>query len=453
MAQLLSHSAGLTVHGFPGYDLKAKIPTLPQILDGLPPANTPAVRSMFEPGLKFTYSGGGTTVSQLLLTDVTKQAYDVFMYENVLKPMGMVNSFYTQPPAKEKRALCATGYYRDGNPVPNKFHVYPEQGAAGLWMTPTDLCNYIIETQLAYEGRSSKVLNRDMTRLRLSPYNDKSAALGVFIEKRDSSLYFQHGAGNEGFSGQYYGSLKGGNGVAVFINTMNGAFLQEVVNSVARVYEWENFYTPVYKKQIAVEDSILQKYPGVYLFEGKWASIFSKDKTWYYYSDGIASKMYFSSPKDFFNKEFMTEKSFVFDKQGRVTGYLRTIKDREFPLAVKITKVDTLTLDKEKLNGIAWHLLEQRQFSEAQSYLNRGLQLNPGDLILLGNLAHTYLFSNNYPAALDIYKSHLKEKIDGTYTWDKMVQDDFLFFKRNGFDTALMNKVFADLKLAKPEGY
>ena len=219
LAQLLSHSAGLGVHGFPGYDLMEKIPTVPQVLDGQPPANTPAVRSLFEPGTKFQYSGGGTTISQLILTDVTHLPYDQFMYENVLKPIGMVNSFYTQPPPMDKRHLCATGYHNNGSAVPNRFHVYPEQGAAGLWMTPSDLCQFIIETQLAYEGNSSKVLTQEMTKLQLTPYNDVSSALGVFIDNRDGTLYFQHSAGNEGFCGQFYGSMEDGNGVAVFLNT------------------------------------------------------------------------------------------------------------------------------------------------------------------------------------------------------------------------------------------
>ena len=104
LAQILSHSAGLGVHGFPGYDLLAKIPTVPQVLDGVPPANTSAVRSEMEPGLKFQYSGGGTTIAQLIVSDVAKQPYDVYMYANVLKPMGMVNSFYTQPPPNVNNA-------------------------------------------------------------------------------------------------------------------------------------------------------------------------------------------------------------------------------------------------------------------------------------------------------------------------------------------------------------
>ena len=60
---LLSHTAGLDIHGFPGYE-KKDLPTVQQILDGKQPANTKAVRSLFEPGTKFKYSGGGTTITQ-----------------------------------------------------------------------------------------------------------------------------------------------------------------------------------------------------------------------------------------------------------------------------------------------------------------------------------------------------------------------------------------------------
>ena len=56
---LLSHSAGLTVHGFPGYPEGAELPNLIQILNGEKPANTEPVRVDIEPGTNFRYSGGG----------------------------------------------------------------------------------------------------------------------------------------------------------------------------------------------------------------------------------------------------------------------------------------------------------------------------------------------------------------------------------------------------------
>ncbi|XZF14940.1 serine hydrolase [Chitinophagaceae bacterium MMS25-I14] len=454
LVELLSHSAGLTVHGFPGYDPGAKIPTVPQVLNGEPPANTPPVRSQFEPGLRFEYSGGGTVISQLIVTDVTGQPYDAFMYEQVLKPMGMVHSFFTQPPAKEKQPLCATGYHIDGSAVPHRYHVYPEQAAAGLWMTPTDLCQYIIETQLAYEGKSAKVLTPEMTRLRLTPYNDEAAALGVFIEKRGTAIYFQHDAGNEGFCGAYYGSLEGGDGVVIFANTDYSGIFTEIINSVATVYKWKDFYNPAHKKAVAVPENILQQYEGIYIAEGKWNSILKKDGAWYLcVQDGPYSKMYFSSPGSFFNMEFPSEKQFTKDEKGAITGYTRTVNGKAYPPAVKVTRPDTLHLDKNMLNDIAWHLLENKRPAEAMLYLKRALQLTPGDLFVLGNLAHSYLFTNNYTAAIEIYKAHMNETVGGNITWQDMIKQDFTTFKGDGFSTGEMNKVLTDLGIPKPEGF
>ena len=454
IAQLLSHSAGLGVHGFPGYDLMEKIPTVPQVLDGQPPANTPAVRSEFEPGLRFQYSGGGTTISQLILTDVTRQPYDQFMYDNVLKPIGMVNSFYSQPPPMDKRSKCATGYHGNGNEVPHKFHVYPEQGAAGLWMTPSDLCQYIIETQLAYEGKSAKVLTQEMTKLRLTPYNDESAALGVFIDNRDGALYFQHSAGNEGFCGQYYGSMEGGNGVAVFLNTDEYALLPEVLNSVALVYGWKGFYPPITKKVVKVPEKTLQTYVGVYMVQkDRFVNIMKRKDGYYQFAEGNYNKMYFTNKTDYFNMEVVTEKHFVTDASGNVTGYLRSANGAELPSAFRVFNIDTLQGSEEFFNSLGWSFLENEKFDEALQYLKRGLELYPPSLLIEGNLAHGYLFKGNYQTALAIYKMHIDESINPGFTWIDMINQDFIFFKNNGFDKKLMERVYTDMNVKAPEGF
>jgi len=260
---LLSHTAGLGIHGFPGYERTVALPTVTQILNGEKPANTRAVRSLFAPGLKFQYSGGGTTISQLIITDITGRKYDEYMQEEVLKPLGMTNSSYRQPATDT--ANLATGYYQNGNPVPGKYHVYPEQAAAGLWTTPTDLSKYIIECQLAYEGKSHKVLSQGMMNKRLTPYLDKFAAgLGVFIEDHGGIKYFNHNGGNEAFLCTSYGSLEGGNGVVIMINGEDFQVISEVLNSVAQVYEWKDFYKPQFKKLAAVPEDVLQQYVGNY---------------------------------------------------------------------------------------------------------------------------------------------------------------------------------------------
>jgi CubicO group peptidase (beta-lactamase class C family) len=322
LANLLSHTAGLTIHGFPGYERGDTIPSLTDILDGKAPANTKAVRSQFAPGLRYQYSGGGTTISQLMLMDITGQAYDTYMWENVLKPLSMTMSSYTQPPSKEKEKFLATGYHEDGLPVKGKSNVYPEQGAAGLWTNPTDIATYIIETQLSLQGKSNKVLSQEMTKLRLTPYVDSNAALGVFIEKKGDEKYFGHSGSDQGFLSTYKGSLEYGNGVVVMVNSNNGNILNEVVNSVASVYGWKDFYKPVMKKTVTVSDSLFASYAGKYLFNGDTITLSRQGNVDYLsFTPTEKYKLYFTAPDEFFNKEFPLDLKFEKDKAGKVVGF------------------------------------------------------------------------------------------------------------------------------------
>lgn len=301
-AHLLSHTGGLSVHGFPGYKWTDSLPSDNDILDGKRPANTKAVRSEFEPGLRSKYSGGGTTVSKKILMDVVGQPYDIFMQKNVLDPLGMKSSFYTQPPPPGSFTQLATAYGFTGQPVTGKFHIYPEQAADGLWTNPTDLAHYIIEMQLAIQGKSKKVLSKEMATTMLTPYVDKEAALGVFINKRGDRSYFGHGGANNGFRCQYYASLDGGDGVVVMVNSDNGAILNEIINSVATVYGWKEYYVPKRKTIIKVPSEILDTYAGTYNMQNGSTLRISRngEDLFIQQNDFPAVKLYFTSSSEFF---------------------------------------------------------------------------------------------------------------------------------------------------------
>jgi tetratricopeptide (TPR) repeat protein len=367
----------------------------------------------------------------------------------------MINSFYNQPPPPDKQSLCAQAYEPDGTPILNKFHVYPEQAAAGLWMTPSDLCNYIIDMQLAYKGGKSKVLSPEMVKLHLTRYtSDGPTALGTFVENRKGALYFQHGAGNDGFCGTFYGSLEDGYGAVIFMNTSNPKLLNEVLNSVAKAYDWKNFYeAPSERKSIQQDEAVVKSLEGIYLFEGKWATVIKKEGEYRYYSDGVYAKMYFTDQNNFFNEEFSSEKEIVKDDKGNVAGFKRSLNGTQLSFAPRLTQIDTLSISEGMFNDIGWFLLENKKNTEALTYLKRANKLYPKSLIVLGNLAHAYLFTNDFEKALNIYKKHLGTIIDRDYTWNEMVKQDLLFFKKNGYDTTLLDKVFTELKLEKPEGY
>ncbi|HEY5464025.1 MAG TPA: serine hydrolase [Hanamia sp.] len=323
LSNLLSHTAGLNVHGFLGYEKGDKIPTLIQILNGEKPANSKAVRSMFEPSLKYEYSGGGIEISQLILQDITGQPYDEYMLQNVLKPMGLIHSFYTQPPPADKLSLLATGYYNNGKEVKGKYHIYPEQAAAGLWTNPTDLAHYVIETQLSLQDKSNKVLSQKMTKLMLTPYIDSSAALGVFITKQGSEKYFSHEGTDEGFVSQYYGSIQNGNGVVVMANTYNTRIFDEIINSIASVYNWKGFYAPKIKKVITVDNEILKSYVGKYKLHDDTIIVTLENKNLMIrFNQREKYKAYFTSNSDFFLiAAFNTEQKFTRDSQNKVDGF------------------------------------------------------------------------------------------------------------------------------------
>jgi len=143
LRRLLTHTAGLTVHGFPGY-ARTEIPTVPQVLDGEAPANTAAVRVDLTPGTEWRYSGGGYTVMQLLLADVSGRPFEELVADSVLGPFGMASSTYQNPLPADFHQLAATGHHPGQRPVAGGWHVYPEMAAAGLWTTASDLARFAI---------------------------------------------------------------------------------------------------------------------------------------------------------------------------------------------------------------------------------------------------------------------------------------------------------------------
>ena len=330
VTHLLSHTAGLSVHGFPGYKWTDALPSDIDILDGKRPANTGAIRSEFEPGIRVKYSGGGTTITKRIIMDITGQPYDVYMAKEVLLPMGMVNSFYTQPPPPGSFRHLATAYNRNGSPITGKFHIYPEQAADGLWTTPTDLSNFIIEMQLSLEGKSNKVLSKNITQTMMKPFIE-NAGLGVFIQTKGSSKYFGHGGDNEGFRCRYYGSLEGGDGVVVMINSDNGAIIPEILNSIGTVYSWQGFTGQVSKRPIPVHIDTLAAYVGNYQLEGINLKIIQKDYALYLIQDNSPPvRMYFTSKSDFFIIEVNAESSFLKNEKGEVEGILIRQAGQEF---------------------------------------------------------------------------------------------------------------------------
>jgi CubicO group peptidase (beta-lactamase class C family) len=244
---LASHTSGLgDGFGFPGYAPGELLPTVVEILNGLPPSNVGAVLMQRPPLQAKKYSGGGYVVLQLALTDMLKHSFPDIVRNDVLQPIGMTNSAFEQPlsPSRDKNAARAHG--ADGKAMGPKWHVYPELAAAGLWTTPADLAKFAIEIQKAVAGRSNRVLNRTAVQEMLSPVGVGDYAVGLSLERRGQGWYFQHGGTNWGFNCFLIAHKVGGYGVVVMTNASNGqAVITEVRERVERVYGWDSLDKPI----------------------------------------------------------------------------------------------------------------------------------------------------------------------------------------------------------------
>jgi CubicO group peptidase (beta-lactamase class C family) len=444
-AQLLSHSAGLGVHGFPGYQRDSAIASVTDILDGRAPSNTEAVRSVTEPGKEFRYSGGGILITQQMLTDLTKQRYEQYMYEHVLRPLGMTNSSYNQPPAVSQQKNLATGYKTNGNEVPGKYFIYPEKAAAGLWTTPTDICKYIVEMQLAYQGKSSKVLNQEMVKLHVTPYKN-DLAMGTYIQNRNGEIYFDHTASNEGFTGVFIGGITNGKGAAVFVNSDDGTVAFELINSIALEYNWKGFPKPEQITTVPVHDTLTSKYIGDYITDRIFSEVKKEKDGLYYWMNGFSSKMYFTSSTVFRNIESPRVKTFIFDNAGTVTGFSNTFNGQLRAPAQRITTLDTLKPKPGQWGFFGRHLLETKNYDKAIGFLSKGLASEPSDSSLVKNLAHSYLFKGDFTKAIELYRQYLKSgKTDNDLS--KSLKDDFEYFRNAGFDPSVIKKASEILSL------
>jgi CubicO group peptidase (beta-lactamase class C family) len=321
LRELLAHTAGITVHGFPGYASTAAVPTLVQVLNGEKPANTPAIRSETVPGDKWNYSGGGYTIMQQTLIDVTKEPFAKLLHDTVLAPIGMTHSTYEQPLPKEFQRFAATPYNGDGKPVEGGAHTYPEMAAAGLWTTPTDLARYAIEVENSLEGKANHVLSVEMTRQMLTPGMGKWG-LGLQIGGADSNPFFTHGGANEGFMNSFVAYEKAGEGAVVMTNAdLGGILADEIMHSIAAEYAWPDWH-PTVRTAIQVDPKVLAGYAGTYELAPNFDLVITVENNQLVTQATGQNKIpiFAESETKFFPTAFDAEIEFFKNDQGKVTN-------------------------------------------------------------------------------------------------------------------------------------
>lgn len=224
LRRLLNHSAGISVHGFIGYAAGEKIPTLIEVLNGTPPANSERIQVIDVPGKKYSYSGCGYTIIQLALMDIYKQPFNTLMTNLVLEPLGMYQSTFAQPLPSSLMSQIALPYNQDMEEFKGGPHTYVAQAAAGLWTTPLDLAKFIIAVQNALHGKSGSVLKSNYARLLVAPSINKMTSLGFMLvgishdKIVEGGHYFMHNGEDEGYRSIIFGDAIHNNGIVIMTN-------------------------------------------------------------------------------------------------------------------------------------------------------------------------------------------------------------------------------------------
>jgi CubicO group peptidase (beta-lactamase class C family) len=345
LRRLVSHSAGLTVHGFPGYAVGEPVPTLIEIFNGEKPANTAAIRVDFVPGTKFRYSGGGVTIEQQLMIDVTGKPFPHFMQETVLSKLGMTDSTYEQPLPPKRAAQTATGTRADGSAIAGRWHIYPEMAAAGLWTTPTDLAKFAIEIALSKQGKANHILSQTMAKEMVTrQVKDTPVGLAFFLGDKNPDQ-FGHDGSDEGFQAQLIMFADSGQGLAMMGNS--DAFFQivpYVQAAVAKAYGWK------YDRGAGSAASLLML---VETAKGPQAAMEEFDRL----------------------------------KQGTIGGYTR---------------------DEGTLNALGYHLLGQHKIDEAIKVFKRNVEEYPKFWNCYDSLGEAYMNAGQKELAIQNYEKSLE---------------------------------------------
>nr|WP_279158790.1 serine hydrolase [Pseudomonas corrugata] len=323
LRMLLNHNAGTTVHGYFGYPQGTALPSLLQVLDGAPPADSDPVRVDVQPGTLWRYSGGGFSVVQLMVTEATGQSFGQYMQRAVLDPLGMTHSTFDVDLSPRQRALAATGFSAEGTPVAGGWRRYPESAAAGLWTTPTDLAQVVLEVQRAADGAAGKVLThasaQPMLTRGLGEYG-----LGLYVEDLGGRTSFAHSGGTNGFRAQIYGYTHSGQGVAILTNSDNGAALiSEILASISAEYGWPEFKV-IEKVAIAGDAAINQQIAGTYRLMDTPVVISAEGERLYLQSDlfGAARmELHAQSATAFFTTDQDMVLNATRNAENKVTGF------------------------------------------------------------------------------------------------------------------------------------
>lgn len=240
LRQIMSHTAGFTVSGFPDYLPGEALPTEQDTLAGRRPAKTGPITFAFPPGERALYSGGGVTVEQVIIEDRSGLSFNAAAQTYLFGPLGMRRSTFENP-LPETTPNVARAHDWQGRPtaLPRGWEAMPEMAASGLWTTPREYAKIVIALSAAYRGEPGAFIPQDLARQMMTPVGPSQVGLGPFMDGHGKTRRFSHTGSNDSYKAYFEGNLATGDGLVIFTNSANaGGIREEVRRAVAAAEGW-----------------------------------------------------------------------------------------------------------------------------------------------------------------------------------------------------------------------
>jgi CubicO group peptidase (beta-lactamase class C family) len=235
--RLLNHTSGLSQHAVPQFELSESVPSLEKSLSNSVNHDGEKVMLVSEPRTNWSYSGGGYTLLQMLVEEITGESFAVYMSKEILHPLGMLNSSFE--PNEKMLSNLATSYGHDGKETARL--QFAATGAAGLQSTPNDLAKFanaaltlgdgIIAGRgvLKPETVSQMVSISSSAKLPDGSLAHRNYSLGYFISTL-SPVFYGHGGDNRGWHSRFIVYPETSNGLVILTNSSNAFYMAETIN-------------------------------------------------------------------------------------------------------------------------------------------------------------------------------------------------------------------------------
>ncbi len=270
--ELLSHNAAINwPAGESALPPDGPLPSNVDRLSGRSPALNRPVIVDGTPGLRFRYSNGGYLVLGQIVSDVSGSDFARTARELVFNPLGMHRSIFEVMTSAHADSNLARGHTEEGTEESGGWRVVgmPE---GGLWTTASDLARAVLAIQKSAASEGG-FLSKNLAGEMLTK-QDEQWGLGVQLERTGDDARFQHDGSTPGYKARLLGYSHRGQGVVILTNgERGGELIDEVIYSVAAVYQWPDFQVAT-RTVIAVSPATLNDYVGRYqMAPGAYATI------------------------------------------------------------------------------------------------------------------------------------------------------------------------------------